>query len=243
MPIKFRALNLCLASAAALALAACVSGTAAAPTAELAAEPEVLAMMPAPPPPPINGAPGGVYRLDKSHASLVFTLSHIGFSNYTASFSDFDATLTIDPEAPENSTLTATVNPASLSIPAPPEGFLAELLGPNWLKTADFPAITFASTSIERTGPSDAVVLGDLTLLGATAPIRFGVTFNGAYPGFAPYDPQARAGFSASGAFARSDFGFVQGLPAEGTTMGVGDTVTFFIETEFSGPPLAADPA
>lgn len=243
MPVQFRTLNLCLASAAALALAACATGTVTELDAPAAAEPQVAALMPAPPPPAINGAPAGIYRLDKTHASLVFTVNHLGFSNYTASFTEFDATLTIDPNAPENATLTATVNPASLSIPSPPEGFLAELIGPNWLNTAAFPAITFASTAVERTGPSEAVVIGDLTFLGATAPIRFGVTLNGAYPGFAPYDPQARAGFSATGAFARSEFGFVQGLPPEGTKMGVGDTVTFSIEAEFTGPPLAADPA
>jgi hypothetical protein len=29
-------------------------------------------------------------------------------------------------------------------------------------------------------------------------------------------------------------------VPAPGTTMGVGDTIDFSIEAEFSGPPLAA---
>ncbi|MGZ9097461.1 MAG: YceI family protein [Micavibrio sp.] len=30
--------------------------------------------------------PPGAYQLDKSHASLIFGVSHIGFSNYTMSF-------------------------------------------------------------------------------------------------------------------------------------------------------------
>jgi polyisoprenoid-binding protein YceI len=50
-------------------------------------------------------------------------------------------------------------------------------------------------------------------------------------------EPHARIGFSARGAFKRSDFGVAAGLPAPGTTMGVGDAVDVIIETELTGPP------
>jgi len=53
-------------------------------------------------------------------------------------------------------------------------------------------------------------------------------------------DPQARVGFSAHGSFKRSDFGVSYGVPAPGTTAGVGDAIDFSIEAEFKGPPLAA---
>jgi hypothetical protein len=44
------------------------------------------------------------------------------------------------------------------------------------------------------------------------------------------------------GHFKRSDFGLAIGIPARGTTMGVGDDVEVIIEAEFTGPPLAAGP-
>ncbi|WP_390594988.1 YceI family protein [Simiduia litorea] len=47
-------------------------------------------------------------------------------------------------------------------------------------------------------------------------------------------------GFSARGHFNRSDFGITMGIPAPGTTMGVGDKVEVIIEAEFTGPPLRA---
>ena len=51
-------------------------------------------------------------------------------------------------------------------------------------------------------------------------------------------DPSgARVGFSAHGTFKRSDFGITYGLPAPGTTMGVGDEVEVLIETEFTMKP------
>jgi polyisoprenoid-binding protein YceI len=60
-------------------------------------------------------------------------------------------------------------------------------------------------------------------------------SFNGGYAGH-PMDPHARIGFSAHGVFKRSDFGISAGIPALGTTMGVGDEVNVTIEAEFSGP-------
>jgi polyisoprenoid-binding protein YceI len=217
-----------LTAASLLALSSCQTANAPA-----SAPPASAALSPAP-------APAGTYRLDPTHASLVFTVSHLGFSNYTAQFRTFDATLVIDPANPEAARLTATIDPKSLQVPAPPEGFLAELIGADWLNTAAFPAILFSSERIEQTGQTTADVTGTLNLLGTEGPVTMNVKFNGGYPGFAPYDPAARIGFSASGTFRRSDFGLSYGLPPEGSSMGVGDEVTFRIETEFTGPPLAA---
>lgn len=219
-----------------LALAAC-SPQPAEKTAEAPAAPAAAALKP-----PKADIPAGDYTLDKTHASLVFKVSHLGFSNYTASFADFDAKLRFDQANAAASVLEATIDPRSLTLPAPPPGFQKELTGPQWLDAARYPAITFKSTKIETTGPDMGKVTGDLTLHGVTKPVTLDVTYNGGYVGH-PMDPNARIGFSAKGAFKRSDFGIAYGVPAPGTTMGVGDEVQVEIEAEFSGPPLKAPPA
>jgi len=183
--------------------------------------------------------PAGSYKLDKHHASLTFTVNHLGFSHYTAQFASFDATLEIDPSKPTTAKLEASVDPKSLTLPTPPEGFKDELLGPNWLDAGKFPAMTFKSTAVEVTGEKTAKLTGDFTLHGVTKPVTLEVTFNGGYAGFAEMDPNARIGFSAKGVLKRSEFGIAYGIPAPGTTMGVSDDVTIAIEAEFSGPPLA----
>lgn len=222
-----------------LAVAACSPQ----PSADKKADaPVVAAPAATAPKPPKADIPAGAYSLDKSHATLVLRVSHLGFSNYTAAFADFDAKLNFDQNNAAASTLEATINPRSLTLPAPPEGFLAELVGPQWLNTATYPAITFKSTKAETTGPDTGKVTGDLTLHGVTKPVVLEVTYNGGYPGH-PMDPHARVGFSAKGAFKRSDFGIAYGVPAPGTTMGVSDEVQVTIEAEFSGPPLALAPA
>jgi polyisoprenoid-binding protein YceI len=229
---------------AALSLGACTSAPeAAAPPAPAWDASPAAAIAPIIPDPALaNGAAAGVYQLDKHHASLVFAADHLGFSNYVGQFTRFDATLTIDPAAPEAATLKATVDPTSLIIPNPPEGFLESLLGPDWFNTSAFPEIRFTSTSLTQTSPTEAEVTGDLTFLGATLPVTFSARFNGAYEGFPPHDPNARAGFHASGSLSRSAFGMTYGLPPEGSAMGVGDEVKFWIDAEFTGPPAKEIP-
>jgi polyisoprenoid-binding protein YceI len=179
--------------------------------------------------------PAGAYTLDKAHSSLVFRVTHLGFSNYTARFKSFDAQLQFDPNNLPASSVTVSVDPKSLDVENPPAGFLDALIGKDWLDTAQFPELTLRSTSIESTSPNAMKITGDLSLHGVTKPIVLDATFNGGYAGH-PMDPHARIGFSAHGTFKRSDFGMGYGVPAPGTTMGVGDDVHVAIETEFSGP-------
>ena len=181
--------------------------------------------------------PAGSYTLDKSHASLIFSVSHLGFSSYTSSFGDFNATLQFDPKKLERSTVTATINPRSLNLPSPPPGFTEELQGKQWLDVANFPNITFNSTDVEVTGSNTMKINGLLNLHGIKKNMTLAATFNGGYAGH-PMDPSARIGFSAVGTFKRSDFGIDYGIPAPGSNMGVGDEITVMIEAEFNGPPL-----
>ncbi len=192
---------------------------------------------PAPIVPMKTEAPAGTYTLDKAHASLDFRVSHIGFSNYTARFAKFDAKLELDPANPAASSVTATIDPRSLTLPAPPKGFVEELLNEKWLGAAKFPEMTFKSTKVELTGANTARITGDFTLKGVTLPVTLDATFNGGYAGN-QYEPAARIGFSAKGQLKRSDFGVKEGVPPPGSTMGVSDNVDIIIEAEFNGPPL-----
>lgn len=186
----------------------------------------------------VSDAPAGHYRLDLSHGRLMFRVSHLGFSRYTALFTRFDAALEFDPAAPGAMAVTATVDAASVEThyPGTDVDFNAVIAGPEFLDAAQFPQIRFVSTDVVPTGPQTADVTGDLTLHGVTRPVTLKVTFNGGYAGH-PLDPGgARIGFSAEGALNRSDFGMGFGIPAPGTTMGVGDAVDIFIEAEFLNP-------
>ena len=183
-----------------------------------------------------DGIPAGDYKLDPLHSTLIFSVSHLGFSNYTAQFNTISADLKLDPANPGAAVLNATVDPASLQVPAPPAGFLDEPKGEGWTDVAKFPQITFKSTGVAVTGKNAADVTGDLTLHGVTKPVTLKITYNGGYAGHV-YEPNARIGFSAHGVFKRSDFGITYGIPEPGSNIGVHDEVSVRIEAEFTGPP------
>lgn len=181
--------------------------------------------------------PAGEYKLDKAHASLVLRASHLGFSTYTTRFSRFDADLTFDPDKITASRVVTTIDAASFEMDAAPQVCLDIMKGPQMLDTGKFPQIVFKADSVRMTGAKSMEISGTLTLHGVTRPTVLTATYNGGYAG-SPMDPQARVGFSAHGSFKRSDFGIVFGVPAPGSTMGVGDVIDFAIEAEFKGPPL-----
>jgi len=189
----------------------------------------------APQPPP------GTYTIDKAHTSVTFRVNHLGFSHYTARFGRIDGKLKFDPAHPAAMAVTASIDPKSLELNTPPPGFHDQLMGKSWFNAAAFPAITFKSTKVALTGKNTAKITGDLTLHGVTRPVTLDVTYNGGYPPNAMDPGGARVGFSAHGVIRRSAFGMGFGLPAAGSTMGVGDDVDIAIETELSGgKPVAA---
>jgi polyisoprenoid-binding protein YceI len=182
--------------------------------------------------------PKGAYTMDKAHTSLIFRVNHLGFSSFTGRFTRLDARLETDPSELTASSLNVTIDPASVETDNAPEGFLDMVRGKGWLETADFPEMKFRSTRVEVTAANQIRVQGELTFHGVTKPIVLDAKYNGGYAGH-PMDPHARIGFSATGKFKRSDFGVTVGIPAPGTTMGVGDEVEIVLETELSGPALA----
>lgn len=228
-------MRLFAAAGLALMLAACSQSTAQTNAANVARPAAPAAAPVAAITPVTTTAPAGDYVTDPPHSSLVFRVNHMGFSNFTGRFSNYTARLHLDPAHPAATTLSVEIPISALTLDNPPAGWVEEMLGPQFFDSAHFPSMTFQSTSIQMTAPNQARVTGNLTLHGITRPVVLETTFNGGYPGMA-MDPHARIGFSAHGSLKRSDFGMGMGVPAPGTTMGVGDQVDIAIETEMSGP-------
>ena len=199
--------------------------------AETAAAPAASAVTP---------APAGQYQLEKSHASLLLRVNHMGFSTYTTRFSRFDAELRFDPSNIAASKLVTTIDASSFEMDAAPQACIDIVKGAQLLDASKFPQIVFKSERIRMTGAKSMEISGTLTLRGVTRPLVLTATFNGGYAGMPNMDPHARVGFSAHGSFKRSDFGMTFGIPAPGTMIGVGDLIDFSIEAEFTGPALAS---
>lgn len=162
------------------------------------------------------------YVLDKPHTQVVFSVNHLGFSNSIGKFTDYSGHFIFDTEDPAKSNVEVTINTASIDLAD--QKWDDHMKGADFFNVEKFPAMTFKSTKIEKTGDKTANITGDLTLLGVTKPVTLAVTQNGS--GEHPYSKKFVSGFSATGTLKRSDFGMNYGLPA------VGDEVKLIIEVE-----------
>lgn len=192
----------------AVALAACASAPGAADQAPpFTGEERASAAQPADYPIAVD-LPAGTYRMDPRHASVTFRIRHMGLAWFTARFDGRSATLELDPADPSRSSLRATVDANSVNtgvLNQQGERAFDRSIG-RALGVETTPTISFASTSIERTGEHTARVTGDLTMNGQTHPAVLNVTFDGG-----AVDPLRGGsmvlGFSAHGEIDRTQWG------------------------------------
>ena len=141
------------------------------------------------------------YGFDKGHTEIRFTWNHVGLSNQSGEFMDYDGVVAFDPENLANSSVDVTIKAASLDTGV--EALDEHLRGPDFFNTAEHPEISFKSTSVRQTAAGRGQVTGDLTINGVTKPVTLDVTLNfqGEHPlaGFIPaYAGAPYVAFSAS---------------------------------------------
>jgi polyisoprenoid-binding protein YceI len=200
----------------------------------------------APAPEPVNiQAPASEYRLDPHHSSLLFSVTHLGLSNYVMRFSDFDVALDLKPDDLPASSVTVTIDPTSVATDfegdyqkthpdSPFETWEQDLAqSPKFLNAGEYPTISFESRRVTPTDKGTLLVEGDLELLGKTRPVTLEAEVVGAMAQH-PMQGVGALGFSAEGSFKRSDFGMTHLLEPPL----VGDTVT----VRFEGELLQATP-
>ncbi len=177
-------------------------------------------------------APAGAYAVDKTHATVQWQGLHNGLAWYTARFTAFDIQLNFDPANVTKSKITASIDPKSIETDFlktraadSKTDFNAELAaGERWFNGNKFPAITFASTAVTKTGTTTGKMTGNLTFLGVTKPVTLDVTYNGfkSYP--APR--KSKVGFRAVGTINKTQWGMPTGGP-------IADDVKIEINAEF----------
>lgn len=154
----------------------------------------------------------GAYAVDPGHTQVGFTVSHMGFSNYSGGFSEVSGTLDLQPKNPAQSSLKITIPVSSVTTTS--AKLTGELKGDQWLDAAKYPEMTFVSTKVTPEGKDKAKVAGNLTLHGVTKPVTLDVTLVGA--GVNPLSKKYTVGFDAKGTIKRSEFGVKTYVPLIG---------------------------
>lgn len=170
----------------------------------------------------IGDVPSGEYSLDETHGYVLFSYSHLGFSNPQVGFDDFDVTLDLDNEKPANSEVKVVIDASSVNSRVPE--FNGHLNGERLFDTAKYPTIEFVSTDIVETSANEYAVTGDLTIKGITKPVTLAAVINKAAEH--PMRNVPTVGISGRATVKRSDWGIDYFVPA------VSDEVTITIEVE-----------
>jgi polyisoprenoid-binding protein YceI len=141
------------------------------------------------------------YSVDPVHSGVTFQISHLGLSWVHGRFNEFSGNFTLDANDPARSSFAVTVKPQSVDTNNSKRD--DHLRSPDFFNVRQFPAISFASSSVK---PVDRgyEVTGNLTLHGTTKPISF--TLKGGRSAEFPKGMQ-RTGYSTELVLKRSDFG------------------------------------
>ncbi|MEQ1888211.1 MAG: YceI family protein [Alphaproteobacteria bacterium] len=163
------------------------------------------------------------FLVDPAHASVLFSVSHLGFSHTYGRFNTVEGAITLDAEAPEKSSVVVSIDAASLDTNHAKRD--EHLRGKDFFDVTQFPTLKYKSTSVTVTGDKKATVIGDLTMHGVTKSVPLEVTLINSGPH--PMDKtKTLAGISARGTLKRTEFGMGYAAPL------LGDEVELIIEVD-----------
>lgn len=152
------------------------------------------------PPPDSAGRPETKYVSDKDHSSISFRTMHWDIVDLIGWFSDFEVVLFSDRADFTDAEIYAVVNPKSILMPN--DRMQGSVQKHPYIKTDDYPEISFHSKGMEPNGGNTYKLIGEMTMNGITHEVPFDIIFNGfAYPG-----EQSICGWTVTGALDRHGF-------------------------------------
>jgi polyisoprenoid-binding protein YceI len=163
------------------------------------------------------------WKIDPVHSSIEFRIAHMGVSHVNGSFSNPTGVVHLDEKDITHSSVEASFDAKTVNTSSDARD--NHLKSPEFFNVAQFPTITFKSTSITKVS-GKLQLTGDLTLAGVTKPVT--LLLDGPAPPQKGMHDAIISGFSATGTLSRKDFNFGQKY---GPPM-LGDDVTFTIDIE-----------
>jgi polyisoprenoid-binding protein YceI len=168
------------------------------------------------------------WAIDPAHSEILFKVKHLMISNVKGEFTNFQATIEGEEEDFTKSTITATIDAASV--------FTNEGNRDTHLKSGDFfdvenyPSLTFKGTSFKKGKNDHYELTGILTIKGVSKEVTFDVEYGGVMvDGYG----NRKAGFSLEGNINRKDFGLNWNAALETGGVLVSDEVRISADLQF----------
>ncbi len=166
------------------------------------------------------------YALDKEHTSVGFKIRHL-FSNVKGTFNDVEGEFEYVPGQPEQWTVTATIQAASIDTNQ--ENRDKHLRSEDFFDVDTHPTLSFASTKVVYADSDSTLLHGLLTIHGVEQPVVFDLEIHG--EGSDPWG-NLRSGFTATTTVNRKDFGLNWNQVLETGQLLVGEEVQITLEVE-----------
>jgi polyisoprenoid-binding protein YceI len=166
------------------------------------------------------------WKLDKTHSSVRFSVSHLVISEVEGTFGKFDASVFTHSDDFVNSEIEFTIEVNSINTEN--EKRDEHLKSDDFFSAQKFPEIKFTSTSMKKIGDKKFKLAGNLTLHGVTKPIELDVKLGGVITAWGG----EHAGFKITGNINRFDFGLAADNKLDTGDLIVGDIVNFTVNIE-----------
>jgi len=150
----------------------------------------------------LGAAEAQTWKADLAHSRVGFSVTHMLIAEVDGRFTQFDVTLNQGKEDFSGSTIEAKIKTASVTTEN--ETRDKHLRSDDFFNAEKYPEIQFRSTSFERTGDKAYKITGDMTIRDVTKNITLEAKFLGRVT---DARGNARAGFRATAAINRFDFG------------------------------------
>ncbi len=173
----------------------------------------------------IPGYVAGTWEIDASHSEVAFSVRHMMLSKVRGRFGTFTGTITTG-DTPEQSSVAADIELSSITTGNDQRD--GHVRSPEFFDTVNHPQMTFRSTSVRPEG-DHWVISGDLSLKGVTRPVELRTELLGIGP---DAFGGTRAGFAATTAINRHDFGVSWNAAIEGGGVVVGDRVDITLDIQ-----------
>jgi polyisoprenoid-binding protein YceI len=115
-----------------------------------------------------QGAQADTFKIDPVHSSIIFSIKHLGVSNFYGRFNDVSGTVVLDKADPSKGSVELSIPIDSIDTHNGKRD--QHLKSPDFFNAKQFPVMTFKSNKVEGSGDNYRVS-GDLTLHGVTKPL------------------------------------------------------------------------
>ena len=166
------------------------------------------------------------FKVDHAHTNVGFAVKHMVIAKTTGAFTDFDATLEVDPEDMSTFSVMATIQAASIDTNNDRRD--NHLRSADFLDVANHPTITFASSKLSTMG-GEHVLHGDLTIRGVTQAVEIPIEIVGPVMAMG----NTVVGFAGSLTINRHDYGVSWSRSLDNGGLVVADEVEIEVNGEF----------